>query len=65
MRLILFVIGYVAVTATPAFAYSDPGSGLLIFQILGSVLVGAMFYFKKIRDWVLKRLGIRTNNEQR
>lgn len=34
--------------AVPAFGYTDPGSGLLFWQILGSVCVGSMFYLRKL-----------------
>jgi hypothetical protein len=40
------------------FAYVDPGSGLLLWQLLAAAGVGALFYFKKCRDF-LTRLGRR------
>jgi hypothetical protein len=40
----------------PAHAYVDPGSGLLIFQVVGSMLTGACFMLRrKLRT--LFRLG--------
>lgn len=40
----------------PAHAYVDPGSGLLIFQVVGSMLTGACFMLRrKLRT--LLRLG--------
>lgn len=34
----------------PAHAYVDPGSGLLVFQIMGSMFTGAIFIFRsKVR----------------
>jgi len=36
--------------ATPLLAYVDPGSGLLIWQLLCSAVIGALFYVKKTRD---------------
>ena len=30
-----------------AWAYVDPGSGFMLWQLLISVLVGAVFYFRK------------------
>ena len=30
----------------PAHAYVDPGSGLLVFQIIGSMFTGAIFIFR-------------------
>lgn len=30
-----------------AYAYIDPGSGLLIFQGIGAVVSGTLFYFRR------------------
>lgn len=30
-----------------AFAYVDPGSGLLAFQSLSAIMTGTLFYFRK------------------
>lgn len=37
-------------------AYIDPGTGLLIWQSIVAAFVGAVFYFKKTRDWLLGRI---------
>ena len=36
--------------ATPSFAYAytDPGSGLLLLQLLGAFFVGLIFHVKRI-----------------
>ncbi len=39
-----------------AYAYTDPGSCLLLFQSLGAVASGALFYFRRS----LKRLFTRS-----
>ena len=31
----------------PARAYTDPGSALLLFQSIGAVASGALFYFRR------------------
>ena len=36
------------------FAYIDPGSGLLIWQMVIAVAVGCLFYLKKVRDGIFK-----------
>jgi len=44
----LFVIN---LAAQPAYAYVDPGSGLLALQIIGSTVAGGMYLIRKrIRD---------------
>lgn len=39
-----------------AYAYTDPGSCLLLFQSLGAVASGALFYFRRS----LKRIFLRS-----
>lgn len=34
---------------TQASAYTDPGTGALIWQMIAAGLVGATFYFRRIR----------------
>ena len=50
------VLVFLAAAVKPAHAYVDPGSGLLFFQVGGSMLAGALFVLRaKIRK--LLRLG--------
>ena len=56
---ILFLI-----STAPAYAYSDPGSGLLLLQLLGSACVGVLFYFSKIKNWLLYKLGKKKHDQQ-
>ena len=45
--------------ALPAYGYTDPGSGLLLWQILGAMCFGLMFYARKVLTyiWRTKREG--------
>jgi hypothetical protein len=36
---------------TPAHAYTDPGSGLFLWQILAAGFVGVLFQLRKLADW--------------
>lgn len=36
--------------------YADPGSGVLIWQLLLALFFGGAFYFSKLRHWVTARL---------
>lgn len=38
---------FVLATERPAHAYTDPGSGMLIWQGLVAAFLGASFYFRK------------------
>jgi hypothetical protein len=43
---IVQVLAMVAVLERPAQAYVDPGSGLLAFQIAGSMVAGVAYYLR-------------------
>lgn len=45
-----------------AHAYSDPGSGLLLWQLLGSFFIGLLFYIRRI---ILFIKGLFHKNDQR
>jgi hypothetical protein len=42
------VIALLFAFLSPVYAYADPGSGVLIYQILAGAFVGAIFYVRKI-----------------
>ena len=52
------LIIYFLTISSPSFAYVDPGTGSLILQILGSILVGLIFYFNiaklKVKNFLNK-----------
>ena len=50
-RLALIGVGVVIVAQTPVFAYTDPGSGTLILQMLVAAAFGVMFYLRRIINW--------------
>ena len=33
-------------------AYADPGTGMLVWQVLAAFFLGASFYFKNIFRWI-------------
>jgi hypothetical protein len=39
-----------------AHAYTDPGSGMLIWQFVIAGVVGIMFYVRRIFDWFRSKL---------
>ncbi len=39
-------------TETEARAYTDPGTGALIWQMLVAAAVGGLFYFRKLLAWL-------------
>jgi hypothetical protein len=46
---------------SPAYAYIDPGSGAMLFQLLAAVFVGALYYvfraWNRIRAFVSNLFG--------
>jgi hypothetical protein len=57
------VIGVVAMlmigTVRPAQAYTDPGTGALIWQTMAAAFVAVLFYFRKVMFWFKNRKGPR------
>ncbi len=44
--------------------YADPGSGVLIWQLLIALFFGAAFYFSRLRTWVTAKLRPARNEHQ-
>lgn len=47
-----FFLVLVFLGVTPASAYTDPGSGLMLWQILGAAAIGSLFYLKRFLSWL-------------
>jgi hypothetical protein len=45
--LLVLVFGLSVSLEQQAHAYVDPGSGLIIFQSLGAIFTGGLFYFRR------------------
>ena len=50
-KLALLLIVFLFATERQASAYTDPGSGTLIWQILVGGFVGLGFEFRRIKGW--------------
>ncbi len=56
----LFLVALVMfATEKEARAYTDPGTGALIWQMLVAGVVGVGFYFRRITSWFKNRKGPR------
>ena len=51
----LLALLLLAVTERQALAYTDPGTGALIWQAMIAGLAGLMFYFRRIKVWFKDR----------
>ena len=50
-RLLLTLLSVVIGAQTTVYAYTDPGSGVLLWQILLAAFIGVMFYVRRIIAW--------------
>ena len=44
---LVWIVLMACVIAQPAYGYVDPGSGLLLFQVIGSTFVGLTFFLRR------------------
>jgi hypothetical protein len=51
LRLLPLLLLFSFATEREARAYTDPGSGMLIWQMLVAGFVGVMFYFRRLTSW--------------
>ena len=59
VRTIFLMVLAMFATEREARAYTDPGSGALIWQMAVAGLVGVSFYFRRITTWFKNRKGPR------
>jgi hypothetical protein len=57
VRVIFLISLAMFATEREARAYTDPGSGALIWQMAVAGLVGVSFYFRRITAWFRNRKG--------
>jgi uncharacterized membrane protein YbhN (UPF0104 family) len=50
-RILLICVGVLIVAQTQVHAYTDPGSGTLIWQMLLAASFGVMFYMRRLISW--------------
>ena len=50
-RVMLIFVGVLVVAQTPVHAYTDPGSGTLIWQMLLAASFGILFYLRRMMRW--------------
>jgi hypothetical protein len=54
---VLWLLVLLNATAQPAYAYVDPGSGLLLIQVVSSTFVGITFLLRKRVREFFRRFG--------
>ena len=58
-RVAMWSIAGFFVVETEVQAYTDPGSGAIIWQLLAAGFVGVLYYFRRLLTWVRHRTGIK------
>lgn len=46
------------------YAYTDPGSGTMLLQMLAALAVGLLFYIRRITTWVRRRFSNTKSDSQ-
>jgi len=59
LRASLIALLLLFATERQALAYTDPGSGALIWQTLIAGFVGSLFYVRRFTTWFKKKRGPR------
>ena len=57
LRAIFLIALAMFATEREARAYTDPGTGALIWQMMVAGIVGVGFYFRRITGWFRNRKG--------
>ena len=57
VTVVIWFLALPCVLARPAYAYVDPGSGLLMLQSVGSAFFGITFLLRKHLGQIFERLG--------
>ncbi|OFY26523.1 MAG: hypothetical protein A2275_10880 [Bacteroidetes bacterium RIFOXYA12_FULL_35_11] len=63
-----FVISFILLFPSDAYAYLDPGTGSYIMQLLIAFVLGGLFaiklYWKKVKDLILKIFRLIKKNDK-
>jgi hypothetical protein len=49
---LLATVALLLVVVHPAYGYTDPGTGLMLWQVIGAAFVGSLFYLKRFLGWL-------------
>ena len=55
-RLLGTVVVLALLAPAPASAYTDPGTGAMIWQLLVGAGIGGLFYLRRIINWISGRV---------
>ena len=64
-RVSLICVGVLIVAQTQVYAYTDPGSGTLIWQMLLAASFGIMFYLRRIVGWFRRLKSVKEKDVSR
>lgn len=52
LGILIIVVAAALALVSPAYGYTDPGSGLLLWQMIGAAFVGSLFYLRRTFGWL-------------
>lgn len=52
LGILIIVVAATLALVSPAYGYTDPGSGLLLWQMVGAAFVGSLFYLRRAFGWL-------------
>jgi hypothetical protein len=64
LRYVLLLTALLILAEAPLSAYTDPGSGIMVWQILVAGLVGGLFQLRKLREWIKIKMRDRAPDRQ-
>jgi len=56
-RIVSLLVLMMLVTEQDARAYTDPGTGTMMWQLAFAAVAGVAFYFRRITSWFKTRKG--------
>lgn len=51
LKIIVMCVALIIAVEGRAYAYTDPGSGTMLLQMLAALVVGLLFYVRRITMW--------------
>jgi hypothetical protein len=64
LKVIVVCVALLIAVEGRAYAYTDPGSGTMLLQMLAAIIVGLLFYIRRIKLWVSSLFNKQKNRSQ-
>jgi hypothetical protein len=64
LRYVLILVVLLTLAEAPLCAYTDPGSGIMVWQILIAGAVGGLFQLRRLTNWITIKLRRGASDQQ-